>query len=91
MMMGGWEILVILCIILVLFGGKRLPELARNLGKGINEFKKASQNISDEINRPPSTSTTPPPTEPELAKIEGDTTVSGSGSSRVTTTTTIKK
>jgi len=40
-MIGTGEIIVILCIILVLFGGKRLPEFARSLGKGIREFKKA--------------------------------------------------
>ena len=37
--LGFREILVILLIILVLFGAKRIPELARSLGKGINEFK----------------------------------------------------
>jgi sec-independent protein translocase protein TatA len=42
-MIGGWEIIVILFVILVLFGGKKLPEFARNLGKGLHEFKKASQ------------------------------------------------
>lgn len=40
-MIGGGEILVILCVVLILFGGKRLPEFARNLGRGIREFKKA--------------------------------------------------
>jgi sec-independent protein translocase protein TatA len=47
-MIGSGELIVILCVILVLFGGKRLPEFARNLGKGIREFKKASQGIDDE-------------------------------------------
>ncbi len=42
-MMGTGEILVILVIILILFGGKRLPEFAQSLGKGIREFKKACQ------------------------------------------------
>lgn len=40
-MMGSGEILVILVIILILFGGKKLPEFAQSLGKGIREFKKA--------------------------------------------------
>lgn len=48
-MMGTWEIIVILFIVLLLFGGKRLPELARSLGKGIKEFKQASREISEEI------------------------------------------
>lgn len=38
----GWqELLLILIVLLILFGGKRLPELARGLGSGIKEFKKA--------------------------------------------------
>lgn len=48
-MIGTWEIIVILFIVLLLFGGKRLPELARSLGKGIREFKQASREISEEI------------------------------------------
>lgn len=40
-MVGYGELIVILCIILVLFGGKKLPEFAQSLGKGIREFKKA--------------------------------------------------
>jgi sec-independent protein translocase protein TatA len=42
-MMGSGEILVIMIVILILFGGKRLPEFAKSLGKGIREFKKATQ------------------------------------------------
>lgn len=40
-MLGSGEILVILVVILILFGGKKLPEFAQSLGKGIREFKKA--------------------------------------------------
>lgn len=40
-MIGSAELIVILCIVLLLFGGKKLPEFARSLGKGIREFKKA--------------------------------------------------
>ena len=47
--LGGGEILLILFIILLLFGAKKLPELAKGLGKGINEFKKASKDIKDEV------------------------------------------
>ena len=49
--LSTWEILIILFIILVLFGGKKLPELARGLGKGIKEFKKASKEVTEEINK----------------------------------------
>lgn len=40
-MFGSGEILVILVVILILFGGKKLPEFAKSLGQGIREFKKA--------------------------------------------------
>jgi sec-independent protein translocase protein TatA len=47
-MIGSGELIVILCIALLLFGGKRLPEFARNLGKGIREFKKACSESDEE-------------------------------------------
>ncbi len=47
-MIGSGELIVIFGIILLLFGGKRLPELARSLGKGIREFKRASQGIDED-------------------------------------------
>lgn len=49
--MGTGELLVILCLALLLFGGKKLPELARSLGTGIREFKKACEG---EPKEPPS-------------------------------------
>ena len=49
--LGGGEILLILFIILLLFGAKKLPELAKGLGKGINEFKKASKDIKEEVSK----------------------------------------
>lgn len=48
---GTPELLLILFAILLLFGGQRLPELARGLGKSIREFKKASSGIEEEIKR----------------------------------------
>ena len=47
--LGPWEILLILIVILILFGAKRLPELARGLGKGINEFRDAVDSSKKEI------------------------------------------
>lgn len=47
-MVGTGEILVILFIVLLLFGGKKLPELAKSLGKGIREFKNACQGLEIE-------------------------------------------
>lgn len=40
-MIGSGELIVILCLVMLLFGGKKLPEFARSLGEGIREFKKA--------------------------------------------------
>ncbi len=47
-MIGSGELIVILCIVLFLFGGKKLPELARSLGQGIREFKKACYGNEEE-------------------------------------------
>ena len=47
--LGGTEIFVILIIVLLLFGGKKIPELMRGLGSGIREFNNAKNNISNEI------------------------------------------
>lgn len=49
--MGGMEIVLILAVILLLFGAKKLPELAKGLGQGIREFKKASSEVTSEIQR----------------------------------------
>ena len=48
---GGLEIVVILFIVLILYGGKKLPELARGLGEGIKEFKKASNDVKEDIKK----------------------------------------
>jgi sec-independent protein translocase protein TatA len=48
-MLGGWEIVLILAVVLLLFGSKKLPELAKGLGSGIKEFKKATREVTDEI------------------------------------------
>ena len=61
-MLGSTEILVIAVVVLVLFGAKKVPELMKGVGTGIKEFKKASRDVQDELERavqePP---TTPPP------------------------------
>ena len=49
-MPGGTELFVILLIVLVLFGAKRIPEIAQGLGKGIKEFKKSVKDVQSEIN-----------------------------------------
>ena len=46
---GGWEMVVIALVILLMFGAKKLPELARGLGQGIREFKGAVDGVKDEL------------------------------------------
>ena len=48
-MPGGLEVLLILFIILLLFGAKKLPELSRSLGKSLGEFKKGKEDLEKEI------------------------------------------
>ena len=48
-MLGTTEIIIILVIVLLLFGGRKLPELARGLGLGLREFKNASRDIKKEV------------------------------------------
>ena len=47
-MLGTSELIVILCVVLILFGGKKLPELAKSIGLGIREFKKACNGLDEE-------------------------------------------
>jgi len=49
---GPGETIIILFIILLLFGGKRLPELARSLGSAMNEFRKAQEGLTGEGGKP---------------------------------------
>ena len=48
-MIGGQEILVILLIVLILFGGKKIPELMRGMGKGMREYKKAVNGLEEDL------------------------------------------
>ena len=62
---GTWEILLIFLVALLLFGAKRIPEIAKGLGKGITELKRAVKDVKDEIEtsaeETPSTPSQPPP------------------------------
>ncbi|MEI6019673.1 MAG: twin-arginine translocase TatA/TatE family subunit [Bacteroidota bacterium] len=49
--LGGGEIVMILFVILMMFGGKGIPSIARTLGKGIREFKDATQDIQRDIQK----------------------------------------
>jgi sec-independent protein translocase protein TatA len=55
---GGWELILIFAVVLLLFGAKRLPEIAKSMGKAVNEFKKGKDEFinSCEESNPPETS-----------------------------------
>ena len=67
--LGGGEIILILLLVLILFGAKKLPELAKGLGQGIKEFKKATRDVTDEIQQSMDDShySAPPPKQVEPA------------------------
>ena len=46
---GTGEIIVILVVVLLLFGAKRIPELARGIGRGVNSFRQGLNEVSDEV------------------------------------------
>jgi sec-independent protein translocase protein TatA len=48
---GGQELFLILLIVLVFFGAKKLPELAKGLGQGIREFRKAAKDVQEEVEK----------------------------------------
>ena len=76
-MLGGWEIILILAVVLILFGAKKIPELAKGLGSGIKEFKKATREVSDEISNA-SNDSTPPPSLPPTTQAQAEPSVSQS-------------
>ena len=47
--LGSTEIVIILILVLLLFGGKKVPELMRGLGKGVKEFNDAKKNLTDDL------------------------------------------
>ena len=49
--MGHWEILTVLLVVLLLFGSKRIPEMAQGLGRGIREFRKSLREVQQEIDQ----------------------------------------
>jgi sec-independent protein translocase protein TatA len=55
--LGGWEWIIVLLAVLLLFGAKKIPELAKGLGQGIKEFKKATKEVTDEIQNAPTDTT----------------------------------
>ena len=65
-----WEILVIFVVILLLFGAKRIPEMAKGMGKGIREFRSAVKDVREEVDvagRQDTPNNTIPPAAPPVA------------------------
>jgi sec-independent protein translocase protein TatA len=71
--LGGGEILLILALVLILFGAKKLPELAKGLGQGIKEFKKATSDVTSEIHNAMEDNT--PPKRIASTPVEAERTV----------------
>jgi sec-independent protein translocase protein TatA len=67
---SGQDLFLILLIVLLLVGGKKIPELARGLGKGIHEFNKAKSGIDDEAEKKPAALPAEQPAKVEPAKPE---------------------
>ena len=54
MNLGAPELILIFLVVLVLFGAKKIPELAQGLGKGIKDFRKAMKDVQDDVGQDPS-------------------------------------
>jgi sec-independent protein translocase protein TatA len=66
--LGGGELIIILGAVLILFGAKKIPEFAKGLGQGMKEFKKASREVSEELENAMNSETpAPSPKKPALA------------------------
>jgi sec-independent protein translocase protein TatA len=62
------HLIVIAIVVLVLFGGKKLPELGKGLGEGLKGFKDGMKGVTDEMNKPADTSSTPATKQGETTK-----------------------
>jgi TatA/E family protein of Tat protein translocase len=71
---SGPDLIILLVIVLVLFGAKRLPELARGLGQSVNEFKKAKDEFDKEVAKPSisSTASSTSPTAPATPVVSAE-------------------
>jgi sec-independent protein translocase protein TatA len=59
--LGGTELLVVLLAVLILFGARKIPDFAKGLGQGIKEFRKASREVQEELERATEEVNNPPP------------------------------
>ena len=73
--MGPWEIILILVVVLLVFGAKRIPEIAQSLGKGITEFKRGVKDVQTEIEN--NVNVAPPPEQQPTQTTQTTQTTSG--------------
>lgn len=66
-----WELMILLIVLLLIFGAKRLPEMGRSLGKGMREFKDSVSGVEETVTTPTPT-TTPPAPPAELPSASSD-------------------
>ena len=64
------EVILVLAVVLILFGAKKLPELARGMGKGIKEFKNATREIQDDLEQALDDEPPPPSKKPAADKSD---------------------
>lgn len=64
---GAQEILLILLIVILLFGARKIPEIARGLGRSVSEFKKGIREVDEEIKKEETTEKRQPPEKKDLA------------------------
>jgi sec-independent protein translocase protein TatA len=65
-----WELVLILLVLLLVFGAKRLPEMGRSLGKGMREFKDSVSGLDEDRSQPPSAELPAAPSEPTRTETE---------------------
>lgn len=75
---GPWEIALVAIVILLLFGGKKLPELARGLGRGLRLFKKELKEVKEDIEEAADADEKPPGADEKPAEQKQDETREGS-------------
>lgn len=70
--MGGGELILVMGAILILFGAKKIPEFAKGLGQGMREFRKASREVTEELENAMNTEAPPPPPKRVASAPESD-------------------
>lgn len=74
---GSQELIIVLFVVLMLFGSKRIPEVARSFGKGVKDFRKAMAGLEDELKVDLDLDDKARPPAPKLGAPEGTTPVAG--------------